>query len=116
MAKTTNEITYEKIKVKRDYTYSLLHRNLAMVNHLLKGILALRNIPPFLDLWFVVLLDILIFLLTALRWAIDSIHACIFFLLDALRVKIGEWKTNETHVDHENVAHEIQIIDCDFVN
>ena len=96
-------------------TYCFLHCNFAMVNHLLKRVLTLAYISPLLDLRFVILLNILICLLTALRWAVNSIHASIFLFLHTLSIEIAKGQSNKAHVYHEHIAHKIQIINGYFV-
>ena len=96
-------------------TYCFLHCNFAMVYHLLKRVLALAYISPLLDLRFLILLNILICLLTALRWAINSIHTRIFLLLHTLGIEIAKGESNKAHVYHEHIAHKVQIIYGYFV-
>ena len=68
----------------------------------------------FIFFWFLVLFDVLIFFFTALLRTIHTVHTRFFFfsILDALGVKVAEWEPNKAHVNHKNVAYEIQIINC----
>jgi hypothetical protein len=70
--------------------------------------------------------EVVLLFFFATFWAIHAFHswcASLLFLADikvililnTLSVKIWKWETNKAHVDHANIADEIQIIYCDFM-